>query len=231
MELTDRGPEMRAARGIESRGARWLPRDVETLRAADPRRAGLERFISASFSRRYGASIEHYAEVLIGVGSPDGGWVAAVGYTPAAARRLFLEQYLNEPIETLIGRITGQHVARQGVVEVGNLAAHSAGAARWLIAHMTMRLHRERYAWVAFTATQALLNSFARLGLASRVLAHADPHRLADHGARWGSYYAERPRVVVSAIAPGYSVLRALARRRPSVDRAERSQRATPGPY
>ena len=52
-----------------------------------------------------------------------------------------------------------------------------------------------------FTATRELRNAFTRLGLAPLELSPADPARLPDGGARWGSYYANEPVVVAGRIA------------------------------
>jgi len=88
-------------------------------------------------------------------------------------------------------------------VEVGNLAAASAGMARALIPQLARHLHRLGYRWVAFTATRALRNSFHRLGLRPLPIAPADPSRLQDGGASWGSYYSQEPQVMAGRIALG----------------------------
>jgi hypothetical protein len=59
------------------------------------------------------------------------------------------------------------------------------------------------YRWVAFTATRALRNSFHRLGLKPVPIAAADPARLADGDAHWGSYYDQDPVVVAGKISLG----------------------------
>lgn len=56
----------------------------------------------------------------------------------------------------------GTPVARANIVEVGNLADCSAGAARALIGSMTGHLLQRGLVWVTFTATRTLLNPFGR---------------------------------------------------------------------
>lgn len=75
--------------------------------------------------------------------------------------------------------------------------------ARTLIPELARHLHRLGYAWVTFTATRALRNSFRRLGLQPIKLAAADPARLEDGGASWGTYYAQDPVVVACEISQG----------------------------
>jgi hypothetical protein len=181
--------------------------DVEYVRAGDPARAGLEAFIAQSFHASYGAVLSHFCDTLLGCRDAAGQWIAALGYSLGEQGPLFLEQYLDEPLEQAIGLRAGHPVARTEIVEVGNLAAAHPGAARALIVSMTRLLHAHGLHWVAFTATASLLNSFTRLRLQPGVLAEADPRRLPDAGRRWGSYYHSQPQVMFGDIRYGYAQL------------------------
>ena len=90
----------------------------------------------------------------------------------AAQRRpLFLERYLDEPIELAVARRSGRPVPREEIVEVGNLAAFGSASARLLIVALTDLLVAQGFRWVVFTGTPALLNSFQRLALEPLALA------------------------------------------------------------
>lgn len=167
----------------------------------------LEAFIAASFRASYGAEVSHFSEVLLGVRGRDGRWIAALGYTAAARGPLFLEHYLDVPVERAISAHTRVPVERAAIVEVGNLAASHPGAARALIVSTTQLLNSLGLRWVVFTATVSLLNSFSRLRLQPHVLAPADPARLPDGGQRWGSYYDTQPKVMFGDIHYGYTQL------------------------
>jgi len=177
---------------------------LEPIAPDDPRRPALQAYIAQIYRRRYGASIERFAQQLVGLRDARRRWCAGLGYTPAAAGALFVEHYLDRPIEQEIAARLGICVRRAQVVEVGNLAASGPGDARRLIVAMTALLHGLGYTWVAFTATRALLNSFLRLGIAPIALAAADPRRLPDGGALWGSYYRHEPRVMTANIVLGH---------------------------
>lgn len=165
------------------------------LQAAAGQRAGIERFIARRFSDAYGARVSHYCAHLLGMRAPDGAWLAAAGFTPAASQALYLEQYLDRPIEEMLAQAAGIAVPRAQVVEVGNLAA-APGAGRALIPALCACLHALGYRWVAFTATQQLRNALRRLRLEPLLLAPAAPARLADGGAAWGTYYRHAPSVM-----------------------------------
>ncbi|WP_420477166.1 thermostable hemolysin [Noviherbaspirillum sp. ST9] len=170
-------------------------------------RREVETFVADAFRRQYGAELKHFCQVLVGCKDQHGRWVAALGYSLLDDASAFLEHYLDAPIEREIACRTGLPVARTSVVEVGNLAATHVGAARTLIACMTRFLHEQGLSWVAFTATRSLLNSFNRLGLVPVVLVDADPVRLPDKGASWGSYYVTKPQVMFGDIRSGHDQL------------------------
>ena len=185
----------------------------ELVGAGDPRRAGLERFIADAFQASYGARVTHFCDTLVGCRDAGGAWSAALGYSLAASGPVFLEQYLDAPLETDIGARLGRPVTRQEVVEVGNLAASCPGQARALIMHTTDLLYHMGLHLVAFTATASLLNSFGRLRLQPRFLAPADPARLPQSGRDWGSYYDTQPQVMFGDIRYGYEKLARLSSR------------------
>jgi len=176
---------------------------LESVYRTHPARAAFEDFIAARFCRAYGARVTHFLPHLLGVSDGFAHWQAAAGYAAAGAQALFLEQYLDRPIERVLSAALGRPIARPGIVEVGNLAAVSAGMARLIIPQLARHLHRLGYVWVVFTATRALRNSFSRLGLRPLPLTRADPARLADGGASWGTYYDQDPVVMAGKISHG----------------------------
>lgn len=175
---------------------------LEPVHLLHPERSACEDFIAARFQRAHGARIGHFSPHLLGVRDALGRWRAASGYTPADGRRLFLEQYLDAPVEQVISQDRGRAIDRDRIVEVGNLAASSIGMARALIPLLARHLERLGYEWVVFTATRELRNTFARLGLHPVALAPADPARLLQRG-DWGRYYDNDPVVMAGRISHG----------------------------
>ena len=182
---------------------RRAPARLERIDPLHPHRASCEEFVAAQFQHAYGARIVHFSPYLLGVRDALARFRAAAGYTSADSRTLFLEQYLGAPIEAELGRLRGHPIRRESIAEVGNLAARSAGMARVLIPLLACYLHKLRYEWVVFTATRGVRNTFARLGLYPLAIARADPTRLADRDAAWGSYYANDPIVMAGKISHG----------------------------
>ncbi|MEE9101919.1 MULTISPECIES: thermostable hemolysin [Pseudomonas] len=173
----------------------------------DPQRQEIEAFVHERFDRVHHADVHHYLPELLSLRDRHGALVAVAGIRLALEEPLFLERYLDEPLEAPVSRIAGYAVPRQELVEVGNLAARNAGSARLIIAAVTWLLAARGLRWVAFTGAATLINSFHRLGLEPTVLATADPTRLNGELADWGSYYDQHPQVFTGSIRYGHEQL------------------------
>jgi hypothetical protein len=175
------------------------------------RRTETEAFIRQVFARHYDARVASFAPELMlleQVGrSADSATslgssriAAAAGWRGAACGPLFLENYLDTPVQNLIGRLAGHPVARQRIAEVGNLASITPGGGVRVMLALAAHLDSLGYEWVVFTATQELIGIFTKLGLPPLALGIADPSRLGAAARDWGRYYDSRPVVVAGRI-------------------------------
>jgi hypothetical protein len=195
----------RALTDADSLPLRWSVHGVD-----DPRRAEVESFVRRVYARRFGARVPQFAPVLVSLGDAAG-IAAAAGYRVARLGPLFLERYLDAPIESVLARHAGRAPARERIVEVGHLAASRPGAGRRLIGLLGPYLAGLGCDWVASTVTIELRRLFARLGITPLALGAADPALLGSDAACWGSYYAHRPVVLADRLS---RVLPRLARHR-----------------
>lgn len=192
-----------------------LPRAVPSPGAALTESLGTDRdaveaLIRTRFATAYEARIARFMPRLFSLRQPGGRHLGAFGLREAGLESLFLERYLDQPIEQAIAAQLGRDIPRDTIVEVGQFAGSGAGAFRSLILHLTERLHRNGHHWVVFTGTHALRNAFGRLGLQPRELGVADPLRLdADERRSWGSYYEHAPRVMFGDIREGFAAISA----------------------
>lgn len=166
-----------------------------------------EDFIQQRFRKAHGAEIRHFMPQLFGMRDASGVLCAVAGVRLARDEPLFLERYLDVPIDPLISASANLPVNRSGVVEVGNLAASDTGSARLSIIAITYLLALGGLEWVAFTGNIGLVNSFHRLGLKPVTLCAAEPHRLGDDQYSWGSYYKSQPWVHFGDIQSGFAHL------------------------
>ena len=175
-------------------------------------RAGVEDFIRQVYARRFGADVTAFAPVLVSLNDPlDGSIVAAAGYRQASGSTLFLERYLDAPVEQVLARQGSDAPAREGIYEVGHLAAQRAGEGRRLIFLLGDHLAGEGAQWVVSTLTEELRHLFVRLGITPLALGRADPGVLGDTARQWGSYYDHHPVVLAGQVQ---QALRLLARGR-----------------
>ncbi|MGM0569442.1 thermostable hemolysin [Marinobacter sp.] len=162
-------------------------------------------FIRRRFLQAYGARPELRPLPLMALVNAHGTLLAAVGVRRAASERLFLEDYLDQPIERGLPEPGG---CRDSVMEIAHLAGIEAGVSRLLFTAMALWLEQHRMNWVVCTGTGQLRNGFQRMGIQVADLGCARPERLADGGEGWGCYYQHNPRVMAMNVPEGLDGLR-----------------------
>lgn len=160
-------------------------------------RRRLEGLIRERFAVEHGACIHHFLPRLFGLWQATGP-VAAVGMQHAREGTLFVERYLDLPVEEALRQGLGMRTHRADIGEIGNLATLRPGLQRRLFLHLVEQLADEGVVWLVFAATPAVSNGLRRLGLDAAPLVAADPARLGRERHAWGRYYDRHPWVMVS---------------------------------
>ena len=176
------------------------PCRLELHPPASSGRGAVESLISTVYRSRYDAYPPGFTPMLVSLSSGTEP-VAAAGYRPAAQEALFLERYLDRPVEQLLPPARGRTTARGAIVEVGHLAATRAGEGRQLVHCLAHHLLDQGYAWVVSTVTRELRRLFLRLGVTPFALGVADPVALGNERFRWGRYYEHEP-VILAGYLP-----------------------------
>jgi hypothetical protein len=148
---------------------------------------------------------------------PDYHWVGASPQAPKAAlgvrfadqEALFLETYLDAPVEAVVSRVMKRPVSRERIVEIGCLAAdHPVALMRlWL---KTAAGLGQRDLVATATLTMPLQDMFKRIGIPLFRLAMADPARVPRAG-DWGNYYRQAPAVYAGDVTSGAAALKRYA--------------------
>ena len=130
---------------------------------------------------------------------------AAVGYRIANEKRLFLEQYLDKPIEHYLSDLDDQNpkkpLNRKHIVEIGNLAATKHGACRDLFQLLTQYFRRSDYQWIVFTGTRTVRVVLKRMGFKAFMIAPASINDIETSKQKsWGNYYDQEPMVMAMPI-------------------------------
>lgn len=160
----------------------------------------VESFIHRQFRRMYGAEIKHYPPYLLTLEHPRHEILAATGFRQACNEQLFLEKYLEAPVELVLSRHEKRIIDRKLIIEAGNLASDSPGYSRLLIMTIVFLLNQQGFEWVVMTGTRGLVNSFAKLHLQPLFLARAEAACLGAEQYDWGSYYTHHPQVMAGNI-------------------------------
>ena len=169
--------------------------DVTAVGRDDAERAALETYVRTAFNRSHDAEVNSFMPTLLAFRDGAGALRGVLGLRSAAEQPLYLENYLDRPVEQAIVAAGYHPVERHEVVEVGNLAAGSCLAAVRMVAQMPVQLMNRGYCWIVFTATSTVHEILLGFGAPLVELGRADPRRVARQGDRWGRYYDNDPRV------------------------------------
>jgi hypothetical protein len=195
---------------------------LQPVRAGDAGRADLEAYVRTRFAARHGAAVRTFMPTLIAFRERQGELRGVAGIRGADESRLYLEQYLDRPIEerliaslqSPVDRGGARAVRRDEIVEVGNLAGASCRAAVRMVAQLPVFLMSRRYSWIVFTATGALRQILEGFGAPLIELGRADPSSVATAADSWGRYYETDPRVFAGYL-PDADRLAGFAHRTP----------------
>jgi hypothetical protein len=166
-------------------------------------------FVAGQFNHHFGATLSEFMPAMIGL-LHAGEIKAVAGYRQAGKESLFLEQYLDGPIEMAVASVLMQPVSRREIVEVGNLAAVDRDHASALMVLLADQFDQRGFAYLVCTGTRSLNRCLRRLGLQPSVIAVADPGRIQNDTASWGSYYDQAPVVLTGRIREGRELIASL---------------------
>ena len=164
-------------------------------------RGAYEQLVRSRYAAVHGAELLEFMPTLLGVVGARGEPLAVLGYQSAAAGPLFLEQYLDAPIEQILssrGEALGSSMRldRHRIVEVGNFASNDTSATMELVRKLPDFLAREGFEWLVFTGTPRVCALVASFGAPLLDLGSADAGKLRGGADRWGRYYDSDPRVM-----------------------------------
>lgn len=171
-----------------------------------PRRQQVEQFIAQRFLEVHGARISGFMPEMIALFNDNAEILAAVGIRGASSDSLFLEHYLDAPVEQAISNNADRPMSlprRNQIVEIGNLASIDRRASRKLFTLLAELLHARNFEWAVFTGCTSLHRMFKTLGIETLYLGQALQSQLPADEQTWGGYYEDCPRVVAGKVSRG----------------------------
>ncbi len=160
-------------------------------------RAEIEQFIRDIFQLACGARVRFFLPVLMSLRDLDGKLIAACGIRSAGTERLYMENYMDKPIEQVLSERAGSPIKRSDIVEIGNYSVAEMGTSRLLVNAIFNQLHATSKQWAVFTAIQLVQNALIKQNIFPRILCNADIKCLPpEEQHEWGSYYEQNPQVM-----------------------------------
>ncbi|WP_226051404.1 thermostable hemolysin [Dickeya chrysanthemi] len=167
----------------------------------------ISALIRSSYHQIYHATLSRCMPWLLGMYDANGELKAACGIQPASHGPLYLEHYLDNPVEAELSSRFAAPVSRTAIVEVGNFAAQDGASARVMYAAVCQLLNQYRFSWIVFTGTKKIRNIFYRLNLQPLLLTSARPEQLGAAALEWGDYYQHDPQVMAGELIGGHTTL------------------------
>lgn len=164
---------------------------IEFLNWRNPEWQDAATLIETHFRTVYDARLS-LSGIELAAARSASGWLAGAAGIREADQGFFSQVYLDQPIEALLSKTSGQRVFASEIIEVVSLACPEPRATLPLIDAITEEGRRRGKSWGIFTATTPLMRLLERVGVPLIALAPARPERLAEAG-NWGSYYASAP--------------------------------------
>jgi len=162
----------------------------------DSRRAQLEQFVADVYAHAYRAELNEFPPMLAAITDPNDRPVGVIGARPAAEGPLFLEQYLDAPIECFVSARLATPIPRARIAEVGSLASTTPGFGKALMSSLAAYLDGAGFDVAVFTATRQLRNSIRKWNATTFDFGPANGDRLGEDRAHWGAYYDTDPHVL-----------------------------------
>ncbi|WP_064604333.1 thermostable hemolysin [Photobacterium sp. J15] len=181
-----------------------------TLKVIDklhPLRHEVEQYVANRYEHAFHAHLNEFMPIFLAIYDPQNKLLSACGYRVASKEKLFLEQYLNQPANTLISKRYAEIISRDKLIEFGQLASFSPGMSPIHFMLMTNYLVERGFEWCIFTATDTLYAMMCKLKLNPSVLADANPNDIPNADSVWGSYYQHRPRICCGNILAAHKQL------------------------
>ncbi len=180
-----------------------------SLTEADPGFETANEAVKAQYLRHFDCQLNNAYPNIICLYKNDL-LVACTGFRSAANEPLFLEQYLDQAIESQLCDATGDTTERQKIVEIGGLAILEKSAAPVFMIKLAPWFLGQGFEFATCTVTRPVRRCLTKLGIDSHNLGPASPTRVdQDHNA-WGRYYDLDPVVLIGEIAPAAQKMQPL---------------------
>ena len=150
--------------------------------------------VKEKFRSSYKASVEPSPQYFAVTQDSEERILSCAGITFADDRTLFSEQYLSQPIETILSQRFEKMIDRSVIAEIGSLISHHLTAGMIMVNMVPLLAWCMGAQYLLCTVTPRVRKMMESCQIDFEPLLTADPQRLADDGGKnWGTYYSKLP--------------------------------------
>lgn len=172
---------------------------IHLIQKEDTRYREICDFVCNQYKQHFNCDLRHFMPNHLVLQKGDA-VMAVAGFRNASTGPLFLEQYLDEPVEDLLLEKMNQFRNRDEIVEVGGFAAVDRLSALQLMLHLSAQLNELEYKTLVCAANKPIQQCLKRSGFSWVVLGEARADRVSQQENDWGSYYRSKPALLAGNI-------------------------------
>ena len=163
---------------------------------SDRGRQAVEQQIQNAYETNFGARVSHFMPTLVSAGIVSTPPHLSFGLCCAADQTLFLENYLQAPVEQVLSSAVRSQISRKCIAEIGNLTFDHTENLQQDLMSIASYCQQQGYRYVVCTATRALRLLFLRAGMKPVLLGQASQTNAPKDGSHWGDYYETTPQII-----------------------------------
>ncbi|MBL4681474.1 MAG: thermostable hemolysin [Pseudomonadales bacterium] len=152
----------------------------------------VNKLISKAYAKHFQCDLRHFLPSSFSLVSSNE-VVACTGFQSADHSELFLEQYLDKPIEQALSIAMDSSIERKDIVEIGGFAVTSSNHALSFMLQLAPAFQNLGFRYAVCTVTYPVRKYLKNLGLDTVFLGDATPDMVDTSDNAWGSYYRLKP--------------------------------------
>ena len=142
--------------------------EFKTYTQQDRGRVAVEQYIAESYAQHFSASLMSLMPILVCANRPGQAAHLFFGIRSAGKQSLYLENYLNEPVEqALMGAVQAKFdsrpIDRNAILEIGNMVISDTSSIQDDLTSIALFCHEMGYQHVVCTATRMLRLIFLKI--------------------------------------------------------------------
>lgn len=165
----------------------------------DSMHADAQVLIAAQYKKHFDCDLRHFMPNTFSLYRGDI-LKACAGFSSADQNPLFLEQYLDQPIEAMLSEQFDCPVSRRDIVEIGGFAVDDKQFALPMMIQLAPAFRAAGFQYAVCTVTSVVQRCLDKIGIQSVSLGAADANRVDTTGNAWGKYYALTPVILAGNI-------------------------------